>query len=271
MSLPFNKVPPPPPAVNDIGLDPAWHGWFRKLDNGLSLLKSGNLFTGGNSFKLPASITSPDYNLLAVRDTTGLSGGTPGFFSSAFAAVNTVGAGIGNTEIGVYGRVYVSGNQGHAIYGQAFKIGATSWAIAGTFSVLQDTDATTGTQKGLSILMTSGGLGGSGTRFGAVFDFANRSGGVAPTFDYGQVFRGDGAAQLIQGIAVNIPCTVSCFSLGNAATVPTLIDISAAGNVGSVLSVASTNTVYTTAVLGAYLGKVKVTVSGTTYYLPIYN
>ena len=274
---PFNKLPPPPPATQDIGVDPAWHTWFRQIDNGKSIFTSVNswtgiqYFTGGIDLRIAAALATP--NAFLLRDASLLSGGTQATLVSNVLSSLIVGASDGYTESGFSCTARNSSTTGLTVgfYSYIEKWNFSANVTGAFFSTGMTSGSNLGSQKSLHLQTLAGGAGGTGTRYGALFEFLQISGGVAPTFDYGLALQGDGVAQLIQACTVRLNCTQSAFSLGNAATAPIFLDITAAGTVGSLVSLVSTNSVYTAAVLGAYKGKVKVQVDGTTYYLPIYN
>lgn len=69
--------------------------------------------------------------------------------------------------------------------------------------------------------------------------------------------------------AVNV--VSGAIKLQGAATASPAIDLTSCGNMGGLFGFTSGNTMFSSAALGAYVGKVRVMIDGVTYYQPIYT
>lgn len=166
-----------------------------------------------------------------------------------------------------------TGSENVAIYGQGYKYSSgNTWA--GVFEAQDYSLGNTGSLYGLELDVWASGAGAS-NRFGIGFNFGTVAGGSTPTIDYGIDFAPNAnnrtSAQLANGLRFMLDCTVANMVIANGATTPAIVDITSAGNISSFLKLASSNTIFTSAALGTYIGKIRTIIDGTTYYMPIYT
>lgn len=195
---------------------------------------------------------------------------------------------------------YSTSGENVAFYAQAHKNAAgATWA--GVLEARDSTGVANPTQAlyGLEIDVVSNGTDSGGRRFGIqlIGYRANPSGAVnqigygiwiggnladSPAnnlFEHSILIASNGGSgvtmtgALDQGVYLYGSYTNAALLINapGASTLPAILKVTGAVNVSSLINISSTNTLTTTAALGAYVRKMKVIIDGSTYYIPIYN
>lgn len=83
----------------------------------------------------------------------------------------------------------------------------------------------------------------------------------------------DGTWKITNSNQIRFSTNVSSgvIKLGGTATASAAVDVSGCGNLGGLFQFSSSNTMFTVAALGSYIGKVKMILDGGTCYVPVYN
>jgi hypothetical protein len=212
-------------------------------------------------------------SVFITRDTTGLSGGSSAFVNSALKIYTKTGYSETALEWGTLSVLdnYAGAGENVAVYGQANKYySGPTWGA--TFEVKDYTNSNVGAIYGIEVDVWANGAGAN-NRFGIGFNFGNALGGVKPTIDVGIDFSPNagnrGAAQLGTGLRFLIDASIANLAVGNGATSPTIIDVTASGAIGQLISLSSgTGPFYggsaTPTIVGA---KIPVKIDGGQYYI----
>lgn len=184
---------------------------------------------------------------------------------------------------------FAAAGENVAFYGQAYKrsTGAT-WA--GVFDA-QDSSCPSpctgdpvNALYGLEVDVTANGTDSGARRFGIQVVGYRGAGGAAaqiangiwvgPAGSPGDVTFVSGinvATSGYLGLNLSGAYTGAAISVNNPAGTPTIIDASAAGNIGALLNVGSSNSIWSGSSLGSYAGKIAVKVDGATKWVAVYN